>query len=82
VTVYVGLAIFVAFSLFMLYYSVIALFGGYILFVISGIFVWYIVRLVLVRSWEKRERKIVMQEWKKFYVIPHPPQFHDKQTVD
>jgi hypothetical protein len=79
--VYTALAIFVTFSFFMLYFNAITLFSGYILFIISGTFAIYLVRIFMVNSWEKHEKKIVMQENKKFYVIPYPPQAYDKEKV-
>jgi hypothetical protein len=86
VAVLVGLAVFLVFSFFILYFKTsalsYALANGLILFVPSATFTLGIIRIVLVNSWEKREKKIVMQEWNKFYFIPYPPQFYDKQTPE
>ena len=77
VAVYGGTAIFVVFSFFLLYFktSIFAqpLANGLILFVISATFIASIIRMRLIKSWEKQEEKIVMMEWRKFYVIPYPP---------
>jgi hypothetical protein len=73
VVIYTGLAILVAFSFSMLYFDVALLRSSYVLFVISGTFALCVVRLVLVSFWEKREKKIVMQDWNRFYILPYPP---------
>ena len=66
------------FSFFIVYFRTsalsFALANSFILFVFSATFTFCIIRFVLINSWEKREKKIVMQEWNKFYVIPYPPQ--------
>ncbi len=68
-----GFAIFLGFSFFTLYFDVRFVMPSFILFVISATFALPIARLIMVRSWEKKEMKIVMQEWNKFFVIPNPP---------
>ncbi len=85
IAVFGGFTIFLVFSFFILYFKTsalsFALGNSLVLFVLSGTFIGGITRIVLINSWEKREKQIVMQEWNKFYVIPHPPQFYNKQTM-
>lgn len=79
--VFVGLTMFLVFSFSVLYFRLDALAISLILFVFSATFALGITRIVLVHFWEKREEKIIMQEWNKFYAIAYPPQFYDKQTI-
>jgi hypothetical protein len=65
-----GLAIFLIYSFFVIFYNKIAFAEGLITFVISATFALYVIRLIVVYSWEKRVRKIMMMEWNKFYSIP------------
>ena len=81
IAVLIGLTIFLVFSFSVLYFRLDALAISLILFVFSATFDLAITRIVLVHFWEKREEKIIMQEWNKFYAIPYPPQFYNKQTI-
>lgn|SRR5208283_1539103 len=65
-----GLTIFLVYSFFVIFYNEIAFAEGLITFVISATFALYVIRLIVVYSWEKRVRKIMMMEWNKFYAIP------------
>ena len=80
-----GFAVFLVFSFFILYFKTsalsFALANSLVLFVISATFTLGITRIVLVNSWEKHEKKIVMQQWNKFYTLPHPSQFPNNQTM-
>jgi hypothetical protein len=88
VAVVVGLAIFLVFSFFIFYFKTsalsYALANSVILFVPLATFTLCIIRIVMINSWEKHEKKVVMQEWNKnkFYYIPYPPQFYDRQTPE
>ena len=76
VAVFAGLAIFLFYSFFTLVFDIIVLGNALVLFVISAIFIGFLARMLLIKSWERREERIVLMEWNKFYVIPqHPPQY-------
>jgi hypothetical protein len=76
VAVSAALAIFLAISFFVQYFKATALGGSLIFFVVSATFTLFIIRMILITSWEKHEGKIIMMEWHKFYVIPkYAPQF-------
>lgn len=65
-----GLAVFLMCSFFTFYFKETFLADGIITFVISATFSAYIMRMVLVTSWEKRTRKFMMMGRNKFYAIP------------
>jgi hypothetical protein len=76
VAVFAGLAIFLIYSFFTLIFDIIFLGNSLVLFVVSATFTGFLARMVLIKSWERREERIVLMEWNKFYVIPkHPPQY-------
>jgi hypothetical protein len=76
---FVGLAIFLVFFIFILFFITnplaIALGNSLVLFTISATFTGSVMRMFLIKSWERQEEKIIIMEWNKFYVIPYPPQF-------
>jgi len=70
----IGLAIFLVFFIFIFSFITnplaIALGNSLVLFTISATFTESVMRILLIKSWERHEEKIVMMEWNKFYVIP------------
>jgi hypothetical protein len=75
VIVFGGSSIFLLFELSIIYLKASALVNSLALFIFSATFTMFVIRMILLISWEKHERKIVMAEWNKFYVIPYPPEF-------
>ena len=67
--VFSGLSVFLICSFFVFYYRSVVLGNSLITFVISATFTAYIMRLILVSSWEKNTRKIVMMSLDRFYTI-------------
>ena len=65
-----GLAVFLVYSFFVFYYNSVVLGNILVTFVISATFAAYVIRLVLVSKWEKREKKTVMMSRNKFYTVP------------
>lgn len=63
-----GLAIFLVYSFFVFYYRSAILGNSLAAFVISATFMFFIIRLVLVYSWERSTRKVVMMERNRFYI--------------
>jgi hypothetical protein len=66
---FLGLTVFLVCSLFFIYYRALVLSDSLVSFVISATFTAYIIRIILVASWEKKTRKLLMMSWNKFYVI-------------
>jgi hypothetical protein len=64
-----GLAVFLIYSFFVFSYRSAILGDILFAFVISATFTGYIIRLVLVSSWEKRTRNVVMMGRNNFYII-------------
>lgn len=67
--VFVGLAIFLVCSFFVFYYRSVILGDSLVTFVISATFTAYIIRLVLVSSWEKSTRKTIIMGRNKLYTV-------------
>lgn len=65
-----GMTIFLVFSFYVLYFKVAILGVGLTFFVISATFAMYIMRMKLISSWEKHERKIIFTDWKRIYALP------------
>jgi hypothetical protein len=68
--VFSGLGVFLIYSFFVFYFKSVVLADSVITFVISATLTAYIIRLVLVYSWEKRKRRTIMMGWTKSYTIP------------
>ncbi len=64
-----GLAVFLIYSFFVFYYRSAILGNSLFTFVISATFTAYIIRLVLVSSWEKRTKNVVMMGRNNFYIL-------------
>jgi len=64
-----GLAIFLVYSFFVFYYKSAILGNSLVAFVVSATFTVYIIRLVLVHSWEKNTGKVVMMETTRFCTV-------------
>jgi hypothetical protein len=65
-----GLTLFLVFSFYILYFKVAVLGVSLTYFVISATFAMYIIRMRLIRSWEKHKGKIIFTDWKRIYAIP------------
>lgn len=64
-----GFAMFLICSFFVFYYKSVVLGDSLVTFVISATFTTYLIRLILISSWEKRVRKIVMMGMNRIYII-------------
>jgi hypothetical protein len=73
ITLFVGTAIFLICAFLIYFFEMSLLTPSLALFVISGTFTFIISRIYLVNMWEKREEKIMMQGYNRFYAIPYPP---------
>ncbi len=67
---FLGFAIFLVYSFFVFYYHSVVLGDSLITFVISAIFTAYVIRLILVSSWEKRAKKTIIMAPNKLYTVP------------
>ncbi len=65
---YGGLAVFLV-TFLIIYFEISALVYCLILFVISAMFILSITRVIMVSSWEKRERKKIIIELNKGFII-------------
>lgn len=65
-----GMAIFLVFSFYILYFKVAVLGVSLTYFVVSATFAMYIVRMSLISLWEKHKGKTIFMDWKKIYAHP------------
>lgn len=74
IVILTGFAVFLFLFFIIIYFELQQLVGpGLFIFVVSGTFSLAIVRIILINSWQKKQRSIIMQDSKKFYTIPYPP---------
>ncbi|MGD6807038.1 MAG: hypothetical protein ACQCN4_08780 [Candidatus Bathyarchaeia archaeon] len=70
-----GLAIFLAFAFFTMYYGLMDLANSLVVFTISALFTLFIIRIILISFWEKKNRKIILFSFgwnNRVFAIPNP----------